>query len=250
VNPEEYPTRAASPGPATAKWGALARSSTFPAASSAFLRALDASSFSKEGARFAGVAGQLVSGGARRHRCLKAEACTTVRKNQGQNKEKILVPELTAPAPTVSDTVDANLKNLSLRHGPVSSRIRSLCGVAAESSSRGRIGQCVVGPDSLTVERREPHFLGPGAFCPLRERLRDQRLLAHVFSWRPRGWRSGQSQRELLFQNQREGPPACSHGTSQASQHHSRRWRAAGLNVSVTAAPPRVSRNMSRSNLT
>src|SRR5437868_12386601 len=68
--------------------------------------------------------------------------------------------------------------------------------------ARGRIGQCVVGPDLLTVERREPHFLGPGAFCPLRERLRDQRLLAQAFSWRPRGWRSGQSQRELLFQNQ------------------------------------------------
>src|SRR5438309_9347710 len=38
--------------------------------------------------------------------------------------------------------------------------------------ARGRIGQCVVGPDLigpdlLTVERREPHFLGPGALCPL-----------------------------------------------------------------------------------
>src|ERR1700739_3130099 len=73
--------------------------------------------------------------------------------------------------------------------------------------ARGGIGQCVVGPDLLTVERREPHFLGPGAFCPLRERLRDQRLVAHDFSWCPRGWRSGQSQRELLFQNQREGRP-------------------------------------------
>src|SRR5207244_2903523 len=71
--------------------------------------------------------------------------------------------------------------------------------------ARGRIGQCVVGPDLPTVERRELHFLGPGAFCPLRERLCDQRLLAHAFSWRPRGWRSGQSQRKLLFQNQREG---------------------------------------------
>src|ERR1700721_4162338 len=73
--------------------------------------------------------------------------------------------------------------------------------------ARGRIGQCVVGPDLLTVERREPHFLGPGALCPLRERLRYQRLLAHAFSWGPRGWRSGQSQRELFFQNQREGRP-------------------------------------------
>src|SRR5437016_2326845 len=73
--------------------------------------------------------------------------------------------------------------------------------------ARGRIGQCVVGPHLLTVERREPHFLGPGALCSLRERLRDQRLLAHGFSWGPRGWRSGQSQRELLFQNQREGRP-------------------------------------------
>src|SRR5207237_7522999 len=55
--------------------------------------------------------------------------------------------------------------------------------------ARGRIGQCVVGPDLLTVERREPHFLGPGAFCPLRERLRDQRLLAQAFIWLPLGWR-------------------------------------------------------------
>src|SRR6202453_1824685 len=73
--------------------------------------------------------------------------------------------------------------------------------------TRGRIGQCVVGPDLLTVERREPHFLGPGALCPLRERLRYHRLLAHAFSWRSRGWRFGQSQRELLFQNQSEGRP-------------------------------------------
>src|SRR6202167_6816158 len=55
--------------------------------------------------------------------------------------------------------------------------------------TRGRIGQCVVGPDLLTVERREPHFLGPGALCPLRERLRYHRLLAHAFSWRSRGCR-------------------------------------------------------------
>jgi hypothetical protein len=31
----------------------------------------------------------------------------------GPKQEKILVPELTALAPIVSDTVDANLKNLS-----------------------------------------------------------------------------------------------------------------------------------------
>src|ERR1700739_5169297 len=73
--------------------------------------------------------------------------------------------------------------------------------------ARGRIGQRVVRPDLLTIERREPHFLGPGAFCPLRERLRDQLLLAHAFSWRPRGWGSGQSQPTLFFQNQREGRP-------------------------------------------
>src|SRR5580692_5871924 len=73
--------------------------------------------------------------------------------------------------------------------------------------ARGCIGQCVVGPDLLTVERREPHFLGPGAFRPLRERLRHQHLLAQAFSWRPRRWCSGQSQRELLFQNQTEGRP-------------------------------------------
>src|SRR6202453_1934998 len=73
--------------------------------------------------------------------------------------------------------------------------------------ARSRIGQCVVGPDLLTVERREPHFLGPGALCPLRERLRYQRLVAHAFSSGPRGRRSGQAQRELLFQNQREGGP-------------------------------------------
>src|SRR5215469_6822236 len=59
----------------------------------------------------AGIAGQLVSHRAR-HRGRKAEACTTVSKN-GQNTEKIPVPELTALAPIVSDTVDANLKNLS-----------------------------------------------------------------------------------------------------------------------------------------
>src|ERR1700745_3432844 len=52
--------------------------------------------------------------------------------------------------------------------------------------ARDCIGQCVVGPDLLTVERREPHFLDPGAFCPLRERVRDQRLLAQAFSWHPR----------------------------------------------------------------
>src|SRR5207244_4823170 len=54
--------------------------------------------------------------------------------------------------------------------------------------ARGRVGPDLIGPDLLTVERREPHFLGPGALCPLRERLRDQHLLAHAFSWGPRGW--------------------------------------------------------------
>src|SRR6202035_4787646 len=73
--------------------------------------------------------------------------------------------------------------------------------------ARGRIGQCVVGPDLLTVERPEAHFLVASAFCPLRERLRAQRLLAQAYSSRPRGWPSSQSQRELLFQNQREGRP-------------------------------------------
>src|ERR1700677_3988380 len=73
--------------------------------------------------------------------------------------------------------------------------------------ARSRIDQCVVGPDLLTVERREPHFLGPGALCPHRQRLRDQRLLAYAFSWGPRLQPSGQAGIQLLFHKTREGRP-------------------------------------------
>src|SRR5207237_9849164 len=52
--------------------------------------------------------------------------------------------------------------------------------------ARGRIGQCVVGPDLPTVERREPDARGPGAFCPLRARCCGQRQLAPALDASPR----------------------------------------------------------------
>src|SRR5437667_12476751 len=51
--------------------------------------------------------------------------------------------------------------------------------------ARGRIGQCVDGPDLPTVEIREHHFIGPGAFCQQRRCLCDLPLLAHAFSCAP-----------------------------------------------------------------
>ncbi len=70
---------------------------------------------------------------------------------------------------------------------------------------RGRVGQCVVGPDFLRFQGREPHLLGPGTLLALRNGLGDQNVLGQIFNGCSLGWCVGQPERELLLQDQREG---------------------------------------------